>query len=106
MKLSTMKCLRMGVLDKPIPKTDIPDKEHKNVEWEWGYVGTDQVKKWIENGLVAYSANYYGMPHIWKEDKKYRIVMLQYREVTEDETIDDLEEAIERFEDLCGETGN
>lgn len=104
-RLSTGNILSSDILSKPAPKTDIPeDRECIGSDYEYSYIGREAVKEHIESGKVVDASNYYGIPSVWKEGGKYRGVLLQYRSVTENKTFDDIEDALDWFEETAGGT--
>lgn len=105
-RLSTGDVLALGIIDKPMPKTDIPtDREEVSLDIEYPpgpeWVGTgrmspDKVAEAVESGAVVHS-EYYGIPHLWKDGDRYRGALLQYRAVTESPEFDTLGAAVEWF---------
>lgn len=85
-----------GILDLPPPETDIPgDRE----ELQYclccpSELDAEALQK-LEEGAVLSCSEYYGIPHLWKQTEGvYRGVLLQYREVTENETFATAGEAL------------
>ena len=127
-RLSTLEAHAVGVLNKPPIKCPYSrDREVVDAGYEWEYIGAEAVEKAVEEGKVVESYNYYGLPRIWREEdsgektrfgiidlginaptgsmkKKYRVFLVQYRDITEDMTFRDKGEAIEFFEELCSGT--
>ena len=82
----TGQVLANGVLDRAIPKTGIPE-DRDFLELDVCEMPTAQaIAEALDAGLVASCSEYYGIPYAWKEGDRYRGVLLQYRNVTEDET--------------------
>lgn len=106
-RLSTADVLAMGIIDKPIPVTDIPkDRERVSGSSDMGaYVGDEAVAAAIEAGSLVTSPNYYGIPYAWKAGSgKYCGRLLQYRAVTASETFATIDDVVGWFGDTYHRT--
>lgn len=106
-RLSAADLIGMGILNVPAPTTDVPeDRESFDPSGEsWSYVGDEAVAAALEAGKLAQALNYHGIPSAWKaDDGSYRLILLQYRAVTEDATFATASEAAERFGELYHQT--
>lgn len=106
-RLDTGQLLALGILEKPVPQTDVPeDRESVDAldDTTWGYIGHERVTEALEDGKVVSASNYYGLPYLWKEGDVYRGTLLQYRAVTENPTFATIDEALEWFESRYHET--
>jgi len=101
LRLDTAGVLASGILNREAPKTGIPeDREHcEATDDNWSFVGAEKIAENIDKGLVVGASNYYGIPYAWRDGDKYKGILLQYRQVTEDETFDTAAEAAEWFEE-------
>lgn len=104
-RLDTMGVLASGVMGLPVPETAEPkDAEEVDADW-YDYIGRAAVEEAVEEGKVVKAANYYGIPMIWRDPEgSYRGQLLQYRRITEDETFDSLDAAVDWFEDRAAAT--
>ncbi len=104
-RFSTADIMGSGILSTPPPKTDIPqDVECVGSDYEFSYIGREAVREHIEAGKVVDASNYFGIPSLWKDGDVFRGVLLQYRAVTEDKRFEDIEEALDWFEETASAT--
>lgn len=108
-RLSTLDLLNTGILNKPMPETDIPEDRERFEDCEdpdtWGYIGNDAVLAAVEDGKVVSAPNYYGIPYLWKDDDgRYQCRLLQYRNVTEAYEFKFAENAVHWFKEVYHRT--
>lgn len=105
-RLSTAAVLASGVLSRPAPGLSLlpSGREECVVKWKWEYIGDEAVLEALRAGKLVEAYNYYGIPHIWKEENRWRGVLLQYRATTDDQTFDDEAKALAWFQAKCSET--
>lgn len=97
-RLSTGDVLAQGIINRPAPKTSIPDDREECDYQCWDdKPGRDELLAAIERGEVLVCSEYYGIPHAWKDGESYRGTLLQYRAVTEDPTLATADEAVDWF---------
>lgn len=97
-RLSTGDVLAQGIINKPLPKTDIPNgRPERQFDAYDGKPGDDELLAAIERGEVLVCSEYYGIPHAWKDGEGYRGALLQYRAVTESPEFDTATAAVEWF---------
>jgi len=97
-RLSTGDVLAAGIIDKPIPQTDIP-RDRPEQEYD-AYDHTpepDELLAALERGDVLHCSEYYGIPHAWRDGDVYRGCLLQYRAVTESPRFETAESALDWF---------
>lgn len=100
-RLDTADMLYSGILDLPVPKTDIPEDRDRfeGAGDDCCFVGVAAVVAALEDDKVVTAPNYYGIPYAWKQaDGVYRGTLLQYRRVTEAHTFATVTEVAEWFE--------
>lgn len=85
------------------PETDIPEDRPQEQYRVYDYdtekpTPRSKVERWLKGGRVIHCSEYYGIPYIWRiSEKKYRGILLQYRDVTEDHTFSSAKECIDWF---------
>jgi hypothetical protein len=98
-KLNTEEILASGIMNLPTPKTEIP--ENRVAESVHTYEESEFNKKNIIahllNNKLVHCSEYYGVVYLWQEGNLYRGNLLQYRQLTEDETFENAEEAVNWF---------
>lgn len=101
-RMSTGECIASGILGKQLPQHDVPtDRDRVCLDDDH----TDAViAKLLDEGKVIESPNYYGIPVMWKAVQSFRIILFQYREITESLTFDDLESTVKKFRELVSAT--
>lgn len=94
-RLSTADVLAAGIINQQSPTTDIP---HDRDTYDGDSFSKGEVIAALEAGLLVESANYYGIPHVWKDDMgEYQGRLLQYRAVTESHSFSTANDAAEWF---------
>jgi len=104
-RLTTAEAVMSGVMNKPpveFPYSD--EKEEADADYGDSYIGAKEVCRLLEEEKVVINCGTHGIPHIWKQGGEYRVVLYQYRDMTECEEFCDREAAIAFFEDLCHQT--
>lgn len=98
-RLDTGQVLAMGVLNTPVPQTDIPLKrEHYDYDVESPH-STSKLTTALDADKLLDCPEYYGCVYAWREaENKYRGVLLQYRRVTEDHHFATATDCAEWFE--------
>ena len=67
--LNTGEVLAAGILNKPLPETTIPkDREETSVDID-DIADEAALSEALERGVVLYCSEYYGIPHVWKQDE-------------------------------------
>lgn len=80
-KWNTEQCLLNGVLDRPKPKSSVPEnfKGEEVKEYKWDEESLQ--KGLLKGGLTALM--YYGCWDIWKTQNGFSGELMQYRKVTD-----------------------
>jgi hypothetical protein len=92
-RLSSAGVLASGILGLPPVKLDRPDREVFHGD---EYIEREQFVALLEQNKRLELSNHYGCISAWREDDgRFRGVLMQYRAITEDETFDNLEDAVE-----------
>ena len=96
-RLSTGDAVDLGILSKPAPKTGKPEGR-KEVDLDVGGIEESRVASLLDEGCVVVCSEYYGIPMAWRtENGRFRAVLLQYRNITEEHDFGDSTETSEWF---------
>ena len=99
-RLDTGQILAAGVLEARSPVTDIPsDREVLDVD-AWESLNLQSLIDAVEAGQLLTCCEYYGIAYAWKDGKRYRGTLLQYRVVSENPTFEIADELISWLSDL------
>lgn len=92
-RLSTADVMADGILEMPMPRTDIP-KHRKELAYDiYEPMGSAEFISELDKGKVIDCSEYYGIPVVWREGERYRAILLQYRSITENHTFESAEDA-------------
>lgn len=97
-RLDTEQALAAGIINIPLPETDIPE-DREDVSYDiYEPMSADELIKALDEGKVVSCPEYYGIPNIWREaEDDYRGTLLQYRSVSEAPQFATAEDAVEWF---------
>jgi hypothetical protein len=95
-RLDSMAILNGGILNRPGPRTDIPEGRLPVDARE----GTrEDARCALDSGRLLDVPEYYGCVHAWKDDAGYHGRLLQYRKLTEAPDFATAEECLTWFYD-------
>jgi hypothetical protein len=101
-RLNTTQVLAAGVMDRPIPKTEVPfDRERVEIcDDDQGMISRKGLSRALESGRLLECCEYYGIAYAWKEGEVYRGTLLQYRLVSEAPSFDSAQPLLDWLEDI------
>lgn len=80
-RLDTLQVLGAGILNKPIPETDIPDEREEH-RCDIDDLNKDVLRAALAEGKLLSLSEYYGCLSAWSDQSGHHGRLLQYRSVT------------------------
>lgn len=97
-RLDTLGALGAGILSKPVPETDLPDKR-KEHRCDIDKLDKDALRAALTAGKLLSLFEYYGCVYAWSAKSRHHGRLLQYRSVTEKPDFKSVDELIDWFID-------